>query len=165
MRLALLAALALATLSACDTSEDEIALPSPTGPSISTSYFPLLPVDFERSGSVETATYPMPAITREVVTSGLVIAQLDLVGGEDGYFGMPVVVNIDGDLVSVGYAYAEGEVSATITGPDEVDRASALSGSTMKVVAVEPSAAGFASARAAVEAGEPAAALAALGVR
>ena len=112
MRLILLASLALAAaaLAGCDSSEPLAVEP---GAQISTSYFPLFDSDFGPAGRTRTATFPMAAITDEVNSRGLVLAEIDRQGGESAWTAMPLTVIQDTVVVHFGYSHRTGEVSVS----------------------------------------------------
>ncbi|HEX9950298.1 MAG TPA: hypothetical protein VGB53_00885 [Rubricoccaceae bacterium] len=157
-RFALLVALA-AGLTACDSE----ASPE-TSSAISTSYFPLFEADFGPPGRTRTATFPMAAITEDVNRRGVVLAQIDLEGGERGWTAMPLTVIEDSVVAHFGYRHRVGEVTITYAADEPGSFTRLAVNHTVKVVAVSPDAVGAASARAAVAAGRPAAAATMLGL-
>lgn len=157
----LIAALALLFVAGCDSSEPE---PAGTSRGIAVSLYPVSASDFTGSGSVQTATYPVAALTQRVHDYGLVMGALDLNGESGAWYQLPLTLPTSTTTLAIGSAHQVGRFSLTLTASSPGSYGSLLAGQTLRVVTIEPDAPGIEQARAALQAGDGAQAAKSLGI-
>ena len=139
---------ALVVLAACQETTPVAGPPGPAGPAGNTAVdvrtFTIRSRDFS-TGSIRVATalYSMPELTQAVVDGGIVTGYWDLgSGANDDWWQLPdVLQHSDGNVRTVTFIYATGEVGLQVTSSESSSVRAAVAvmdGHRLRVVVIPP---------------------------